>query len=86
MEQDLAKTAAPGAPTMLVNSSKLRGVFSAQKCKALMPPALERAGRARTRGAALRKLEGVDELQYLFSPEMDSVVRDNCLSAGAVLS
>ena len=74
-----------GAPpvALLFNSCKLRGVFSAEKFKALMPPALEGAGRVRTRGTAVRELQGVSEVRHLFAQETDDDVRHACVQAGA---
>ena len=70
---------------MQINSSKLRGVFSDNKFKALVPPELEGAGRARTRGAVLREVRGVGELRHVLDASEDEATRHNCIQAGATL-
>jgi hypothetical protein len=90
IEWDSAKATAPGAPpaALLLNSSKLRGVFTATHFKALMPPALEGAGRVKRskRGAAVREVEGVGEVRQLLCPNKDSEIRHACVQAGSVLA
>lgn len=86
-EWDPTKDRAPGAPpaAMLFSSSKLRGVFSQEKFKVLMPPALEGAGRAQPRRACVRVLEGAGDVLRLLSPETDSMLRDACIQAGSTM-
>ena len=85
VEYNPATMGKKGAPPveLLFNSCKLRGVFSAEKFKALVPPALEGAGRTRTRGAAVRELQGVSEVRHLLAQETDDDVRHVCVQAGA---
>lgn len=85
VEYNPATMGKKGAPPveLLFNSCKLRGVFSAEKFKALVPPALEGAGRTRTRGAAVRELQGVSEVRHLLAQETDDDVRHACVQAGA---
>lgn len=89
VEWDPKADAKPGAPpvAMLINSSKLRGVFGSDRFKKIMPPALDLGPFAGTRhaGAAVRELEGVGQIRYVLHPDTDSESRDRCVAAGAAL-
>ena len=88
IEWDPTKEAAPGVPpaALLFNSCKLRGVFTELQFKALLPPALEGAGRMRTRGASLREVKGVGKVRHLLCPNKDNDTRHTCVQAGSALS
>ena len=79
------KDVAPGAPpvAMLINSSKLRDVFGSEQFKKVVPPAFN-AG-MRTRGAAVRQLDGVGDTRFVLQAGRDSDIRDACVQAGSVL-
>ena len=80
VEWDPKKHGKPGAPpvAMLINSSKLRGVFGAEQFKRTEPLALDLgvAGRTRAHGAAVRVLEGVGEARYVLNSDTDCENRD----------
>ena len=73
---------------LLINSSKLRAVFSAEQLKQLVPPQLEDAARARprTRGAAVLEVEGAGDIRHVINVTKDEEIRANCISAGSTLS
>ena len=89
VEWDPTKDAKPGDPpvALLINSSKLRGVFGPDKFKKIMPPALDLgvAGRTRHGGAGVRALEGLGKVRYVLHPDTDSENRDRCAAAGQAL-
>ena len=73
---------------MIVNSSELRGVGSLLPgeargvdfvLKEIPPPALEDVARGpRTRGAAVREVQGMGEKTYFLAPNYDNSLRDAC--------
>jgi hypothetical protein len=73
-------TSAPVAITtaMLVNSSELRAAdFLLTEVRPLQLDAVARGGR-RTRGAAVRKLQGVGNSTFVLSVENDNDFRSSC--------
>ena len=86
VEQDLAMDAAPGAPqvAMIISSSTLRGVFGSEEFKKIPVPALNLPV-VRTRGAAVRQLQGVGEDRYGLHIDTDTEMRDRTVAAGSVL-
>ena len=69
----------------MVSSTRVRSIFGADDFKKLIPPALDLGVAGRTRGAGVRELQGVGEMEYFFNPDKDSEARDRCVAAGAVL-
>ena len=72
-------------------SEEARAVFGVEKFKKVTPPPLDLgvAGRGtRGRGARVRQLEGVepdlDQIRYIFNPDVDEAARDACIACGAV--
>ena len=81
-----------GAPpvAMIINSCKLRAVFGVDKFKKVTPPPLDISVMGRTRGrssARVREVQGItqdlDQIRYVFHPEVDEAARDACVAAGA---
>ena len=70
---------------MLINSSKLRDIFGSEQFKRIVPPAFN-AGMHRTRGTAVRQLEGVGKARFVLQAGRDSDIRDRCVQAGSVLN
>jgi hypothetical protein len=69
-------TSAPVA--MFVNSSELRAAdFPLEEVRPLQPDAVVRGGR-RTRGATVRKLQGVGNSTFVLSVENDNDFRSRC--------
>ena len=70
VEQDPHKHLANGAPpeAMIINSSKLRGVFGVDKFKQRMPPAFGWPAQ-RARRAGVTQLHGIGEIRFVLDSE-----------------
>jgi len=84
---DPTKDAAKDAPPveLLINSSKLRAVFSGEHLKQLVPPPLESAARMRTRrGAAVTDVQGVGDIKHLMNATKDEEIRATCVAGSSL--
>jgi hypothetical protein len=63
---------------MIINSSELRA--AGFKLKEVLPPELKSAARGgmRTRGAGLRRLQGMGPLRFLLHVDDDTEFRSRC--------
>ena len=77
-EWDPKEDADPDQPpvAMIINSSELRA--AGFTLKELLPPELEQAARARTRGAGLRQLQGMGPTRFVLQVDTDTEFRSRC--------
>ena len=82
-EDELDPNAQPAF--MIVNSSEVRGVATLGRepraqLQEILPPELEEAARisGRTRGAAMRQVEGAGPRKYRLREDIDNLRRERC--------